>query len=415
MITRAQAYMYWASSGTPVDYADESATAYHLFAQFKDAEAAPITSPYDADVGDLTFVQTDGTQAASAGKLAFAAQTTPSWGDQGFYGDAIARKAGQMMLVDVNISTWEACGFGWHTAAAVVDPDSMEHAIQLSSTDGVLLNEDGNIICQGLSTGTDYKLAIVLRDVGAFYFLHDGTQWVLLWLTDTGSTATLYPTFSSLAGAGTVDNFRAPASLHIPKMIAYDTFTRDDADSPGNSETTGPDGQSVNAVAWAEKHLDWDIVSNKLKSLGSTAGWPTPEWVAALDAGEADVVLEGRVTIPTASHYGGVMSRFSSTANFWLYQISASGNNIIIYERISNSWNNRASTSVTISQDVEYTVRGSAIGDVHNCWVNHTTHATYTGSRFNTKTEHGFRSGVVNLLADNFAIWPANPPNFPEV
>ena len=394
--------------------------SYLLLQQFADDHAAPLATPhnYGPGPGKVTVVETDGALSTDNGVCTFTAQTTPTWGHQGFYAGAVTRVAGQMLIVDFNISTWEGCGFGWHTAEAVVDTASMEHAIELSATDGVLLNEDSNIIYQGLSTGTDYKLAIVLRDVGAFYYLHDGTQWILLWLTDTGSTATLYPSFSSLAGAGTIDNFRTPASPHIPKMIVYDTFTRADADSPGSSEAVGPDGQSATAVAWAEKHLDWDIVSNKLKNLGSTAGWPTPEWVVALDAGEADVVVEGKMTPDTgggATKYAGVMTRFQDTANFWLYQTNTSGNDLRLYERISNTWNLRASDTVTITKGVEHTIRGSAIGNVHNCWVDDAAHATYTGSNFNTKTEHGFRAGVADHLADDFAVWPAHPTDFPEV
>ena len=392
---------------------------YLLNETFRSSHAAGLHSPRKVSPGPgkITVVETDGALSTDNGVCTFTAQDTPAWGAQGFYAGAVTRAAGQMLVVDFNISTWEACGFGWHAAEAVVDTASMEHAIELSATDGVLLNEDSNIIYQGLSTGTDYKLAIVLRDVGAFYYLHDGTQWILLWLTDTGTTATLYPSFSNLAGAGTIDDFRTQASLHIPKMLVYDTFTRDDADSPGSSETVGPDGQSATATAWAEKHLDWDIVSNKLKNVGSTAGWPTPEWVVALDAGEADIVVEGKMTPDTgggATKYAGVMTRFQDTANFWVYQTNTSGNNLILYERISNAWNNRASITVTITKGVEHTIRGSAIGDVHNCWVDHTVHLTYTGSNFNTKTEHGFRAGIADHLADNFAVWPAHPTDFPE-
>ena len=413
MITRAQAYMYWASSGTPVDYADESATAYHLFAQFKDADAAPITSPYDADVGDLTFVQTDGTQAASAGKLAFAAQTTPSWGDQGFYGDAIARKAGQMLIVDFNISTWEECGFGWHAAAAVVDPDSMEHAIQLNTTDGTLDNEDGTTIYTGLSTGTDYKLASGLRAAGAWYYLHDGTQWMLIWITDSGTTATLYPAFSNLDGAGSIDNFRVPSFLYIPTMARYDTFTRANSTDLGTTETTGPDGQSVTASAWAENEGDWRVISNAVNTTTDTGS----RMNITTDAGTANQFLEATIKTDGGT-IASLLGRYgSSGADGWDLGLAVAANLVILYEVNSGSRTSRATKSVSISADTTYNMKMRMIGNEIMYWMDQTNQHVYASATAHAaQTEVGtLHYKAVDERTYDIAAWYSIPPDFPQV
>ena len=165
---------------------------------------APVGSPRTCEPGPgtITLVQTDGTQAISGGKHVFTAQSTPAWGDQGFYSTVQTRAAGLALVLTLNLSTWEECGIGWHTAGAVVDPDSMEHSIQANATNGQLDTENATPIANDLSADTDYKLLLILRDDGCFYIL-DGN---LLWVEDAGATASLYPSFSNLDGAGSNDD-----------------------------------------------------------------------------------------------------------------------------------------------------------------------------------------------------------------
>lgn len=173
---------------------------------FTTTDDDPITSPRTCEpTGGLTFVQTDGGQEIASAEHKFTAQSTPAWGDQGYYDtNGQTRDSGLALFVDLNLSTWEECGIGWHTAAAVVDPDSMEHAIQANTTDGRLDTEGGTPIATGLSTSTDYELVQILRAVGCHYVL-DGN---LLWVEEAAGqdTAAVRPSFANLDGAGSTDN-----------------------------------------------------------------------------------------------------------------------------------------------------------------------------------------------------------------
>lgn len=159
--------------------------------------------------GTLTTVATDGTPSISGGRYVFPVQATPTWGDQGYYDNAArTREAGLTSLLTLNLSTWEECGYGWHTAQALVDPDNMEHAIQANTTDGRLDLQGGLQLATGLSTSTDYPLYCILRDLGAYWVLKDGNDYRLLWVDDAGDTATLYPQWTNLDGIGTQDTIR---------------------------------------------------------------------------------------------------------------------------------------------------------------------------------------------------------------
>lgn len=196
--TKTNYTFYPTSSAQTITNADISgidfvSLARTLLDQFITADGAPITSPRTCEPGPggLTSTQTDGTLAIASGVLAFTAQATPTWGDQGFYATAQTRDSGLALSAETNLTTWEEMGIGWHTATAVVDPDSAEHAIQANTTNGRYDDDNATPIITGLSASTDYNLALILRSVGCHYVL-DGK---LLWVDAAGATATLYPCF----------------------------------------------------------------------------------------------------------------------------------------------------------------------------------------------------------------------------
>jgi hypothetical protein len=209
-----------------------------LYDTFTTDDAAPITSPRTCEPGPgtLTFVQTDGTQILSGGDFVFTAQTTPVWGDQGFYGTAQTRAAGLALLCPLTLSTWEECGVGWHTAAAIVDPDSMEHAIQANTTNGQFDTEAPVLaIASGLSAAIEYKVLQVLRDNGCFYVI-DGK---LYWESDSGNTATLYPEFSNLDGAGSMPD------VDVLPLATYNSAWGGDWTEVTDTKTNPADGAPI--------------------------------------------------------------------------------------------------------------------------------------------------------------------------
>ena len=389
---------------------------YDLLDEFITADASPVTSPRTAepDPGTLTLVVTDGTFAIAGADLDFTAQSTPVWGDHGFHAGAVTRVVGTLLMIDINLSTWEECGLGWHTAAAVVDPDSAEHAIQANTTDGRLDLQDGVQIYAGLSTSTAYKLAIVLRTTGAFYYLHDGTDWVLMYVWGaSGATATLYPMFANLDGAGTLDNLRVLSLPYTPTPLAYDTFTRDDSDSLGSTETTGPDGQGCIARAWTESNGDWDISSNAMVPAGSSPGGAG--WLVSHDVGEADAYCEMSFNLPAGANTAGMLARYIDNDNLWQPQAKQSTSAFSLWERTSGSWGQRASTTATVTADTTQTIKWTATGDVHKCWLNDGDYLTYTDSSSNTGTGYGCRHSGTSVKTEDITVWPVNPPDFPSV
>ena len=92
--------------------------------------------------GTRSVADVENKLSIAGGDLVVAAQATPVFSEQGLvYTEAFTRAAGLALFAKVNLSTWEEMGIGWHTAAAVADPDTMEHALQAHATDGQLDTE----------------------------------------------------------------------------------------------------------------------------------------------------------------------------------------------------------------------------------------------------------------------------------
>lgn len=177
--------------------------------RFTTDQAAPLTSPYTEGgaVGSLTLVQTDGELSTSGGKLVFPAQATVTAGDLGFYSPTgLSRVAGRALLATARFSTIAAGRFGWSTtASAFATGASREAGFEINTAQrireaGLELAVPGDAV----ATATDYAYAVILRTAGAFY-VRDGK---LLWVSDAGSTATLYPAFGNDSAVGSFDNIR---------------------------------------------------------------------------------------------------------------------------------------------------------------------------------------------------------------
>lgn len=397
--------------------------SYHLLDRFNTAESAPIASPRTCEPGPGTLtmvdVETDKASIAS-GKYTFAAQATAVWGELGFNGvDARTRAAGLMLLIDINLTTWEECGIGWYTSAAVVDPDSAEAQIQANTADGQL-DLDGTTlgIWTGLSVSTDYKLAIVLRTTGAYLFGHDGTNWLLLYIWGSGATATLYPMFANLDGAGSLDNFTVPKQLWLPTPLAYDTFTRAYSSTLGSTETTGPDGQACGALAWAEAVGDWSIASNKLQSPAANS----VSHYAIVDTGEADVVLECTSQISAIDGYNvfGVAVRYVDTSNQYDVVLYNSDSVLRIGERDDGAFTTRSTASVVMSAATDYTIKVACNGTTITAWVNDGDRVNYSSDTMpnTTATKFGGRHYTTGSNVQKISklhICPRTHANFPSV
>lgn len=192
---------------------------------FVGTDDAPVSTPRTLIPGPgiMNFVQIDGTfdiGVTAAGRLTWTAQSTPVWGDHGFYiekqgGGAFARTAGRAYIFTFN-SAAAAIPFifSWHTSTTLgnASDSNLSAAVIIEGTgsfrpfDGAAYLTSGSLLSTHSWTALqDERFALVLLSTGYLLLHLVAGEWILAWRGKVGSTASVYPAFKSHTGAGNMD------------------------------------------------------------------------------------------------------------------------------------------------------------------------------------------------------------------
>ena len=405
---------------SPVSIRKRAATAalsWLLRDEYSSAAAAPLASPRTADPGPGTFtlVQNDGQFSVSGGSLQIPEQGTATWGDLGFYTTtALSRATGRALHVRAaftSAATGDRFMFGWSNAQDASYANFRTPAVYPREGRIELYNVGyGSVDAGDYATATAYDFALVLRSTGAFCLVRGGAfaAWTLLWVARFDSVANLYPSLAAYSLAATVDRFRA-ADLGTPWdgdygiALGRDTFT----DAGGTSlDAHTPDVDP--GGGWTESYGDWEIYENQARNVGSNPG--DAGWLATLESGAADVLVESDITINhTGSANGaGIVLRYTDVDNLWLVQLNWTTSELRIYERNAGAWTQRASAAVTISAGTPYRVTAAAHGSTITAWLEGAHKISYSAATLNqSATRHGIRcAGAANNRHDNWTCYP---------
>lgn len=171
--------------------------------------SAPLTSPHTAALdgdsrsgGRAVLTQTDGQYSTSGGNLAIPAQSTPTWGDQGFIGqaangDGFARAAGLAYVSKVNVSSGVTAwtGFGDASGLSYTDVADDYSLFYLAFGELDTFDSGGTALKIGSwSTATDYTFIVIARLNGGYFLLQNDR---LVYVVAAGTAGTLYPVLSN--------------------------------------------------------------------------------------------------------------------------------------------------------------------------------------------------------------------------
>jgi hypothetical protein len=407
---------------------DRGAVAYLLRATFNAddqgyANAQVLDTAAEGILdGSGTVIEVDGTLAIVSNKLAYTAQSTPSWGDLAIHWLAITRALGRGLLLEITRGeTDDPCNLGWNRNAdasrntcdiGVKFSDSATMIARISTTDSVL----------AAYTATTYSLALILggydsngvpwqNGEAAAGYLYGGaiyvkggafSTWTLLWRSTTLNTATLYPNFTNLDATGTVDDIIVPdvdlSSVLQPTCLS--TFT-------------ASDGTSLDAItpevggAWTEVQSDWLIKDNGVRP--STTGASPSYCFAYVDAGIADCIVDAKLFQANVSsgQPEGLALRASDDSNMWMVGIDDANNTFEISELNASVATERASIGITPA--FPHNVRAILDGQSIDAFLDGGNKLSYGSAALNeTATLHGLqnRSLQPQEVADNFAVYP---------
>jgi hypothetical protein len=338
--------------------------AYLIDDEFIDTLAAGAVNGTVCAVGTGTLSQrtrvvadTNLKLSIGGGVLTIAAGGVGS-GNPGLWYGAFTRTFGRTMIFEATYSASQSHA-GWDT----------------DQTSGIQLGPGhvGNFRPPGvgadiapLTTGVSYRVIVIQRITGTnggYIFIKGGAMTKTTFLGAWGSSgATLYPGFTIInnTGAYTSSYLRVPEELFTWfAPLVYDTFTRSNG-ALGNSETTGPDSQTLVAKAWTDQEGTWAVSTNAAAASALASG----SAIATVNGGKADVHLEVNMTRSVGNV--GAVCRYVDTNNKVL--IYHDGTNLKIDKVIAGTTTNVASTAIAFSAGatLRVFVEGSTFRALYN-------------------------------------------------
>jgi hypothetical protein len=322
--------------------------------------------------------------------------------DPGVWLDGVARAAGQLMVCHMN---WSALNnrtqLGWDTNQSGQAAGEWLRSLALDLRAGT------PTIGITLTTTRDYYFAIVLRAAGAYYFIKEENEfpnWTMIFITESDNSTPLYPMVGAhnlwSAGENVSTLLRKPTRTWLPTPLMYHTFTADNGTSldAATSDTTGPDGQVINAgEAATEQAGDWDIQSNRAN--------PDGAGIATWDVGNANVMIDCVVNGGAAGN-PGIVLRYTDADNYWYVQADRVNDLIEIHEVNASVDTVRDSVAAVIADSTDYTLSAAAFGATIRGWIDKASPVSYTSAILNQGvTVHGLFADDSACQFDNFLVY----------
>jgi len=368
---------------------------------FTTGRAAGAVNGTDAEPGPgrRTVVDTNSKLSLSGGNAVFA---TGGVGN----GDPSIRYAGQNRvggrLLTAELIYDSAVGF---SAGFDTDTSGGLNAANLnaSSTNLRAMADGVSVVVGAIVLGATYKLCVVLRESGAYYFVKGGTftNWTLVWINGGNITSIVYP---ALAANSASNNWRGtyirvPSARWLPTPLLSDGFSAwGTSDGLGHAEgIAGGLGSGGGGLAWTQAVGSWGA-SGGVASASALSGGVA---MALVDTGKADVIATAKVTRNAGN--AGVVVRYVDANN--LVGARHTGTNAQLFKIV-------AGVSTTVVDAAATYVAGAEIrviceGTAFRLFYNDAavgSVATIGDAALQAGTKQGLRTTDTANTFDNFVV-----------
>lgn len=211
----------------------------------------------------------------------------------------VGRVGGRVMTADFTITAY---GFetGWDSGLAGSSDDGIR---MTSSTLNVRVNSGTVLGVAANALSTAYRVAIILRTAGAFYFIKGGafTNWTLLWISTAGTYASAYPMVSVTGATAvvTADRVRVARARWLPAPLLSDGFSTfatsalTAVDGRGHAEGVAGGLGSGGAGQWPYNQVGTWQASGGVASASALSGGVA---LAYMDVGALDLIATVKIT-----------------------------------------------------------------------------------------------------------------------
>lgn len=345
--------------------------------------------------GVRTVVDTNSKLSIASSLLSFATGGVTN-GNPALWYPSISRVAGLILLGKLNYTTSGGWILGWDTDQT---GGLASHAFFLT---GTALSANSGLAGPTVATiaaSTDYQLALVLRAVGAHFFVKGGawTNWTLIYSFSTASNTPVFPGIGGNAtSVMTFDFIRVPSTFWLPTPLASDGFATafGTTDGLGHAETSGA-GSGGGAVTWTQQVGTWTVASAKANAATLVGGIA----IATVPTTTADVMVDVKIT-RSAGAGGGVL-RYTD-ANNYLYW-NHDGTNCFLKQVLAGVTTTLVTAAATYSANA--VARLDAIGAAGRLYYNNALVGTTASiNAALTATAHGLYVTDTTVTLDDFVV-----------
>ena len=244
---------------------------YLLRDEFTTDRAAGAVNGTAAEPGPGTRTVVDVANRFSITGGAFTGAGNGAWGgNRLIYVDVPIARAAGVLLITNHIVSSTGPGYinGWSTTTTPIT--NFEPGLNVSSG-GLFQLYDGTIypFVGSRSNATPYLTALILRTAGHLTFIKGGsfTNWTLVYIASTGTTATLYPTALSVSTlTASISSVRVPTAKWLPTPLLSDGFGSafGTSDGLGHAEgVAGGIGAGGSGVTLSNAGGTWSVSGGK--------------------------------------------------------------------------------------------------------------------------------------------------------
>lgn len=393
---------------------------YYLISDtFTTNRSAGAVNGTRAEPGPGKRTVTDGNSKLSlSGGAAVIATGGVGAGDPGLYYGEMGRSVG---LVFVAAITPTAATFqiGWETNLVA----SIAHGWRLGGSSVLMAFVNGSPLTVGTWASNAQSVAVAARSLGMAYFHKpNGGNWLLMWISASGSQSPLRPAFvaESTAAVVTADHIRVPAVRWLPAPLASDGFAIwGTTDGLGHAEgVAGGVGAGGLGELWTANVGTWGASGGAAaaSALSGSLG------IATVDTGVASAIVTAKIT--RSGGNAGIVLRYADASNY-VYAIH-NGTNAQLVKRVAGSETTLINTAATYAAGAELRVvcdgtsfrlfyNGAAIGSAQTIsdagLASGTKQGLYTsntGNTFDDFTVYARGAGGEYAILDNAAPSLAN-------
>ena len=390
--------------GNPIGYQSNAGGTAGVFGYlindtFTTDRAAGSVNGTDAEPGPgRRRVTDDNNKLSLSGGAAVLATGGVGAGNPGIWYDAQARSVGLLLIAAVTPQT-QRLGVGWDINL-VTNPWDGIRFLEFANRLDAWANGVGIPVGVWVA-GTEYPVAIALSATGAFHFAKIAGNWLLLWVSNAGTNATIYPAFAAetSAAVGTCQYLRVPATRWLPTPLASDGFSAwGTTDGLGHAEgIAGGLGAGGSGLAWTQHVGVWSA-SGGVATSTLVAG----RALASVDCGTADVLVA--VKLAVGANSAAISARYVDESNrLELRHTGAAIQFVKVIAGVSTTLINTASTFVPGAE-----LRLSCIGTKFRVYYNNAfigTEQTIADAAVASATRFGLRNTDVTNTFDDFTVY----------